>query len=209
MKTSLPRLALVLFFTLGVAPAMRAQSSPNGVDMFLKLDSVKGSSTDSAFKDQMVVLDFGYSITVTGGGVSGGAGKSNPGNLVITKPLDIATPILAQSAAAGTPYQQAVLTIRRPEKGEQKVVYTITLSDVRVYGVAQTGVTSGETAFPLTEKVSLFYSKAEWAVGSTKAGRDFGNNRNAIILGEIDPENGGAIQEGKTPQSAFLSSPVK
>ena len=204
MKTSIRRLVSLLLITLCVAPVMRAQSSPNGVDMFLKLDSVKGNATDSSFKDQMVVLDFGYSITVTGGGIGTGAGKSTPGNLVITKPLDIATPILAQAAAAGTPYQQAILTIRRPEKGEQKVFYTITLTDVRVFGVAQTGVTSGDHAYPLTEKISLFYGKAEWAVGSTKAGRNFATNTNAIIMDDAGAS--GAVHSAQASEGSRYGS---
>lgn len=100
MKTSiLLRLTALLFLTFSIVPAVQGQAT-----MFLKLDSVKGSATDSAFKDQMVVLDFSYGITLTGGGVSSSAGKVSAGYLIVTKIMDISTPVLAQATAAGTPH---------------------------------------------------------------------------------------------------------
>ena len=129
MKTFTLRLASLLVSTLIVIPTVRGQT-PNGLDMFLKLDDVKGSSTASGFKDQMVALDFNFSITNMGGSISSSAGKAQPGDLVIIKPIDRATPVLAQAAASGAPYQQAILSVRLPKKGEQNVVFTITLSNV-------------------------------------------------------------------------------
>jgi len=205
MKTSvLCRLAALLLLTLGVIPTLRGQPA-----MFLKLDSVKGSATEATFKDQMVVLDFSYGITITGSGVSSSAGKATAGYLVITKPLDISTPVLAQAAAAGTPYQQAVLTVTLPQMGERKAVYTITLSDVRVAGVAQTGSTTGDPANPLTEKVSLQYGSIQWAYGSTKAGYNFANNQKAIVLDDPDTQNGGAVESQKAQEDNLQLSPLK
>jgi type VI secretion system Hcp family effector len=171
---------------------------------------VKGSATDSAFKDQMVVLDFSYGITTSGGG-SGGVmvGKATPGNLVLTKVIDQSTPVLAQAAAAGAPYQQAVLSVLLPQQGEQKVVYTITLSDVRVAGVAQTGSTTGDNAKPLTEKVSLQYGSIQWAFGSTKAGYNFAGNTKAIVLDDSDTESGGVTDSQKPAEENLQLSPLK
>lgn len=208
MKTSvlLLRLVALLLFTLGMVPAVQGQG--NGATMFLKLDSVKGSATDAAFKDQMVVLDFTYGITVTGVGISSSAGKAVAGNLVMTKTIDISTPVLAQAAAAGTAYNQAVLSVTLPQKGEQKVVYTITLSDVRVVGVAQQS-NSTDPANPLTEKVSLQYASIQWAYGSTKAGYNFAGNTKADILDDSDTTNGGAVDSQKPAEESLQLSPLK
>ena len=205
MKTSvLLRLAALLFLTFSIVPAVHGQAA-----MFLKLDSVKGSATDAFFKDQMVVLDFSYGITLTGGGVPSSAGKATAGYLVITKPLGISTPVLAQAAAAGTPFQQAILTVTLPQMGERKAVYIITLSDVRVAGVAQTGSTAADAANPLTEKVSLQYASIQWAFGNTKAGYDFANSKKAIILNEAGTQNSGAMESQKPAEDNIQLSPLK
>ncbi len=182
MKNPLLRLTLLLLCTFGLA-----QPARGAVDMFLQLDDVKGAATDSSFKDQIVVLAANYSITPAPSTGSSSPGKPVPGNLVITKPLDRATPLLAQAAAAGTPYRQATLSVRQPEKGEQKVVYTITLNDVRVVAVAQGAVEMSE-AHPLTEKVSLSYASITWAYGSTKAGFNFSSNTKTLKTAPDEPD---------------------
>jgi type VI secretion system secreted protein Hcp len=208
MKTSvhLLRLAALLLLTLGVAPVARGQFP---LAMFLKLDSVKGSATDAAFKDQMVVLDFSYGITTSGSG-SGNvqAGKATPGYLVVTKTIDMSTPVLAQAAASGTAYNQATLTVTLPQKGEQVAVYIITLNDVRVAAVAEQS-NSTSPANPLTEKVSLQYASIQWAYGTTKAGYNFSTNTKAIVLDDPDTQSGGAVESQKPAVDNLQLSPLK
>ncbi|MGA2053160.1 MAG: type VI secretion system tube protein Hcp [Opitutales bacterium] len=183
MKTSLLRqLGSLLILTWTVIPCAQGQA------MYLRLDSVKGSATAPAFKDQMVVLDFSYAIT-TSDSTGVATGKATPGNLVMTKTIDISTPVLAQAAATGQPFQQAILSVTLPQQGEQKTVYTITLSNVRVVGVSQTGTTSVGHFDPLTEKVSLNYASIVWAYGFTKSGYNFSTNQSADVPDDSDSDS--------------------
>jgi type VI secretion system Hcp family effector len=201
MKTSLRQLGIILLFALGIVPAAPGQATSNGVDMFLKLDNVKGSSTDPSFMNQMVVLNFEYGITSTATVATTQAGKSLAGDLVMTKILDMSTPVLAQAAASGSVYQQAVLAVRL----NGQVVYIITLSEVRVRTVSQTAATTGSPSTPLTEKISLGYSKIEWAFGTTKAGYNFASNTKAAIPDNPNDENEGA---SVYPQNTESNPPV-
>jgi type VI secretion system Hcp family effector len=207
MKISTLRLASLLSLTLIVIPAVRGQTSTS-LDMFLTLDDVKGSSTDSSFKDAMVVLDFSYAITNVGAGSL--SGKALAGDLVMTKTMDQSSPVLAQAAASGMAYKKAVLTVRRPDKGEQKPFYIITLSDVRVDAVSQmASAIKGLPAYPMTETLALTYGKAEWAQGNTKAGRDFAGNKNAGVETNSAPHHIEASVSSKSLAASFPASPLK
>lgn len=155
----------------------KAKAGGSTEDSFLKLDDVKGESTDSAHKDQINVLFAQNFIVQTGGAVGTGSGKATPSDYFLVIPSGKAGPVLEQAAASGKPFQKAEIFYRRAEKGEQKEYQTDTLEDVRVslYFRTHTPVTS----HPDVTLVALQYAKATWAYGSTKAGRDFAQNKNS------------------------------
>jgi type VI secretion system secreted protein Hcp len=154
----------------------KAKAGGSTEDSFLKLDDVKGDSTDDKHKDQIRVLFAQNFIVTTGGAVGTGAGKATPSDYFLVIPVDKSLPVLFQAAASGKPYQKAEIFYRRAEKGEQKEYETDTRVDIRVSFVfrTQTSVTS----YPDVVIVALQHAKVTWAHGSTKAGRDYAANKN-------------------------------
>ena len=127
------------------------------VDMFIKLDDVKGESRDSKHKDEIDVLAWSCGAsnagtTHTGGG--GGAGKVNVQDLSFTKWVDKASPNLIMSSCNGKHYKQAMLTVRKA--GENPLEYLkVSMKEVLVSSVS-TGGSGGEDR--LTENITLNFS---------------------------------------------------
>jgi type VI secretion system secreted protein Hcp len=128
------------------------------VDMFLKIDDVKGESRDDKHKDEIDVLAWSWGLSQSGTthmGPGGGAGKVSVQDLSITKYLDKASPPLILGTCGGKHYKQALLTVRKA--GEKPLEYLkITMKDVLVSSIASHG-SGGEDR--LTESVSLNFAE--------------------------------------------------
>ena len=89
---------------------------------FLKLDGIKGESTDHKHKGEIEVESF--SLGISGGqgssGGGGGAGKVSFQSFTITKKLDKASPLLFKAAAKGTHFKEATIVFRKAGKGQQE-----------------------------------------------------------------------------------------
>ena len=124
------------------------------VDMFLKLDDVKGESKDSKHKDEVDVLAWSWGMSQSGTthmGGGGGAGKVNVQDLSLTKYVDKSSPNLIMATCNGKHYKEALLTIRKA--GEKPLEYIkVTMKEVLVSSVS-TGGSGGEDR--LTENVTL------------------------------------------------------
>jgi type VI secretion system secreted protein Hcp len=128
------------------------------VDIFLKLDGIKGESADAKHKEEIDVLAWSWGMSQsgtmhTGGG--GGAGKVNVQDISITKPLDKASPLLAARCAQGEHIKQALLTVRKAGTQQQEYL-KITLTDCLVSSISTGGSEGQET---LTENVSLNFAQ--------------------------------------------------
>jgi type VI secretion system secreted protein Hcp len=128
------------------------------VDMFLKIDSVKGEAQDKAHKDEIDVLAWSWGMsqsgtTHTGGG--GGAGKVNVQDMSVTKYIDKSSPDLMLACCNGKHFGEAVLTVRKA--GENPLEYVkVKMTDVIVTAVS-TGGSGGEDR--LTENLTLNFAK--------------------------------------------------
>jgi type VI secretion system secreted protein Hcp len=128
------------------------------IDMFLKLDKIKGESVADGHADEIDLLSYSWGMnqagsmhTATGGGVS----KVNVHDIVLTHNVDAASPALAQACCKGTHLDSAVLTLQKA--GGDKLAYmTITMNDVLVTQVAH-GSSAGDDR--ISESVSLNFSK--------------------------------------------------
>jgi type VI secretion system secreted protein Hcp len=127
------------------------------VDMFLKLDDIKGESRDSKHKEEIDVLAWSWGMTQSGTmhmGGGGGAGKVNVQDLSLTKYIDKSSHNLIMAACNGKHFKQALLTVRKA--GEKPLEYIkITMKEVLVSGIS-TGGSGGEDR--LTENVTLNFS---------------------------------------------------
>ena len=139
------------------------------VDMFMKIDDIKGESIDAKHKDEIDVLSWTWGVTQSGTshtGSGGGAGKVQVSDLTFTKRIDKATPILIKNSCSGKHMKSAVLVVRRA--GGQPLEYlTITMEDLLVSAVT-TGGSSGDDT--LTENVTLNFARVKLEYVPQKAG---------------------------------------
>jgi type VI secretion system secreted protein Hcp len=138
------------------------------VDMFMKIDDIKGESLDKTHKDSIQVLAWSWGATQSGTthmGGGGGSGKVNVQDLSFTKYIDGSSPNLIKACCNGKHFKQALLTVRKA--GENPVEYVkIKLQDVLISSLS-TGGSGGEDR--LTENVTLNFSKFEFDYTGQKA----------------------------------------
>ena len=127
-------------------------------DIFLKVDGIKGESTDINHKDEIEVLSWSWGVTQTSGSsVGGGAssGKPSISELVVGKLVDKASPDLFRSCLTGKHIKNVELSERRAGAGKNDFL-TITLKDAIISGVHDSS--GGEAARP-TESISIAFAK--------------------------------------------------
>jgi type VI secretion system secreted protein Hcp len=143
-------------------------------DITLKLKDIEGESKKIGYEKEIDIYDFKFGVTQSascheGGG--GGSAKSDCKDLVVTKLIDKASPILFVHSAMGKPIETAVLTVRKAG-GAALDYLVITLKDVIVTNVSTGGKSEDER---IREEVSLNYAhitiqyKAQNADGSAGA----------------------------------------
>jgi type VI secretion system secreted protein Hcp len=130
------------------------------VDMFLKIEGIKGESADHKHKDEIEVLSWSWGMSQTGTthmGSGGGAGKANVQDLTVTKYVDRSTPILLKHCVTGLHIKMAVLTVRKA--GGKPLEYVkLTLKDALVSGLHTSGTGSDER---LTEQLTINFGAFE------------------------------------------------
>ena len=130
------------------------------VDMFMKIDDIKGESIDSKHPNEIQVLSWSWGMSQSGTthtGPGGGAGKVNVHDLTFTKYVDTATPNLIKYCCSGKHFVQALLTIRKA--GDNPLEYLkIKVSDLLISSLS-TGGTGSEDR--ITESVTLNFAKFE------------------------------------------------
>jgi type VI secretion system secreted protein Hcp len=130
-------------------------------DAFLKIDGIKGESTDDKHKDEIEIESFSWGATQTGTmafGGGAGAGKVQFSGFNFTTKMTKASPMLFLKCATGEHIKEAILSGRKAG-GDQQDFLKITLSDVLVSSY-QTGGSTGSDV-PM-EQVSLNYAKIEF-----------------------------------------------
>jgi type VI secretion system secreted protein Hcp len=139
------------------------------IDMFLKIDDVKGESKDQAHAGEIDVLAWSFGESNSGSTHVGGGGapasKVNVQDLSITKYVDKSSPALLLSCANGKHHRTVKLTVRKP--GERPIDYVVMeLTDVLISSVS-VGGSGGEDR--LTENVSLNFAKFKYSYTPQKA----------------------------------------
>jgi len=111
------------------------------VDMFLKLDGIKGEAQDEKHKTEIDVYSWswGGNQQATGhvGGGSG-AGKIAFEDLHITKRMDVSTPKLMEFLASGKHITKAILTLRKA--GDKPLEFLkMTMTNVLISNLSLSG----------------------------------------------------------------------
>ena len=127
------------------------------VDMFLKIEGIKGESADDKHKDEIDVLAWSWGASQsgtmhTGGG--GGAGKANFQDISVTKWVDKSSHALLKAVSVGQHIKSALLTVRKA--GEKPLEYIkLTMKDCLISSVS-TGGSGGEDR--LTENITINFA---------------------------------------------------
>lgn len=155
------------------------------VDMFLKLDGIKGESVDEKHKGEIDILSFTFGVSQQGTssvGGGAGAGKAHFSDINIVKRADKSSPILMLKCATGEHLASASLTVRKAG-GTQQEYYKIKLTDLIVSSFQNSG--NDGTDVPM-ESVALNFAKIEFEYyeqtpqgglgGQVRAGYDLKKN---------------------------------
>lgn len=124
------------------------------VDIFLKLDGIKGEAQDDKYKDEIDVLAWSWGASQSGtthSGSGSGAGKVSIQDISISKYIDKSSATLFQHCATGKHISKGKLIVRKA--GEKPLEYlTIELEDIMVTHVSMGGSGSEDR---LTENITL------------------------------------------------------
>ncbi len=128
-------------------------------DAFLKLDSVKGESTDKSHSGEIEVRSFSFgaaNATTIGSQTGGsGAGKVQMGTFNIVKRVDSSSPILFQNCCSGDHFKNGTFTVRKAG-GKSPLEYLVyTFEQLYVADISTAGATTDDTAM---ENVSFTFA---------------------------------------------------
>jgi type VI secretion system secreted protein Hcp len=138
------------------------------VDMFIKIDNIKGESTDKTHDGDINVLSWSWGASNSsnahiGGG--SGTGKVNVQDLSFTKYVDSSSHNLIQHCFNGHHLNMAKLVVRKAGKTPLEYI-KIQLDQVFVTSVS-TGGSGGEDR--LTENITLNFAKFKFEYTPQKA----------------------------------------
>jgi type VI secretion system secreted protein Hcp len=131
------------------------------VDMFIKIDDLKGDSVDHKHKDAIRVLSWSWGMSQSGSthvSPGSGSGRVNVQDLSFTKHIDDSTPNLIQFCCSGVHFKEAMLTVRKAGGQDQVEYLKIKLQDIIISAVS-TGGSGGDDR--ITENVTLNFAKFE------------------------------------------------
>jgi type VI secretion system secreted protein Hcp len=130
------------------------------IDMFLKLDGIKGESRDAKHKEEIDIDGFSFGVSQIGlGGRSGGsgAGKAEFSDVTIHKRSDKASPVLMMNCATGEHIKEGLITVRKAGGGKQggQEYYKIKLTDILISSFQNSG--DAQSDVPM-ETISLNFA---------------------------------------------------
>ena len=130
--------------------------------IFLKIDSIKGSSTDNNFKDQIELLSFQWGAGVGVGSPRGGdrtTSEPSVSEITTTKVLDKSSEGLFKALLKGDPVGKGTISFVAASRGESVAYATLELEDIIISGYS---MSSGGQDLP-TESLSLNFTKFDWS----------------------------------------------
>jgi len=140
-------------------------------DVFMKIETIPGESTDDQHKDWIELLSYSHAISQPVGGPASTAGgaaaeRCEHEPFSVVKVLDRASPKLAEACCKGDHIKTIEISLNRA--GGDKVEYmNYKLSQCMITGVSPGGSAQGGESLPL-EEVTITYGKIEWTYTQQK-----------------------------------------
>ncbi len=126
-------------------------------DIFLKIEGVDGESTDASHPGEIEVISFTEQLQSSN--VAGGGGKASFSDVVVTKFIDKTSPQLRLSAADGSVFTSATISVRDDSSDSPIDFFVVQLSNVKITS-ASTAVSSS-SGRPV-ESVTLNFGSISW-----------------------------------------------
>jgi type VI secretion system secreted protein Hcp len=152
------------------------------VDMFLKLDGVKGESHDDKHKGEIDILSFSWGASQLSTEPAG-SGKASVHDFSIGHVLDLASPKLALACATGQHIPTGLLTVRKAGKTPVEFL-KITMTDVLVSSFSW-GESHGTAP---TDQFSLNFSKIQITYKPQRPDGTLGTAETVVILNPDRPQ---------------------
>lgn len=142
---------LLVVFSLPSRPTF-AQINQSGVNVYLKLDGIKGESDAPQHKDEIDIISYQQSADPT-------PSRGEPAaQLSFVKRVDAASPKIMLAGMTKQQIKSAVFSFTKTTNAGTYNFYKVTLTDVVITSV---DVTQSGAVYP-TEKVTLTFNKAKW-----------------------------------------------
>lgn len=148
------------------------------IDVYLRIDGIKGESADSAHQGWIEVSTAQWGVrqpksatASTGGGHT--AERCEHSSLSISKLADLSSPLLMQNCSAGRTIPKAKLEFMRADgQGERVKYYEVELENVLIGSMNQV-VHEGDVLY---DSIGLKFSKVLWKYTQQKIGGGAGGN---------------------------------
>ena len=130
------------------------------VDMFLRIEGIKGESKDSKHADQIQVLSWSWDVSQTGTAGTGGgltAGKVEHHDIIVRKLVDKASPVLYKFCCNGDHIPSADLYVRKAAGGSEALEYLVIHFDDLIITSFELG--GQPQADQIEESLKINYSK--------------------------------------------------
>ena len=130
--------------------------------IYIKFDSIKGSATDKAFKEQIELQSFQWGAGLGVSSARGGnrtSSEPSVSEITATKVLDKSSEGLFKALLKGEPVGKGTISFTAASKGESVAYVTLELEDVIISGYSMSS--GGGDAMP-SESLSLNFTKFDW-----------------------------------------------
>ncbi|MFB3893152.1 MAG: Hcp family type VI secretion system effector [Phycisphaerae bacterium] len=141
-------------------------SSHSGFDAFLKIDGIKGDSTDAKHKDWIEINSYSHQISQAAGGAASAqgvqtGGRADHADFVITKRLDAASPNIAKYVCDGKHIPEIKFELCRA-MGDKTTFMVYTFKDSVLSSVIVGPGESDQADLLPMEQVTIRYGKIKW-----------------------------------------------
>jgi len=153
--------SFIFFSIIFLAVVTVLVPSADAASIFLKLDGVRGDSSDDRHRDEIEIQSWAWGLSNTGGISADGmrdSGRAHFQDLTVTKVVDSASTVLMQHAANGAYFIEGKLTVLKTTSTSPIESEIITMKNVHITSISL-GSSEGENI--VTEQVTFNFEEVK------------------------------------------------